>query len=118
MTTMSVPGTRPETLPLVQVTSPQRRSSACRAHTSAFISSTAAVVLKVMSLPRSCSGVVLWSLRGLVGDLVELVQGSGAAAAEVVVEFGVDRVQLVVGVGAGLVREVGGPFDLAHRLGG
>src|SRR5690606_31655472 len=69
-------------------------------------------------LPRSCSGVVLWSLRGLVGDLVELVQGSGAAAAEVVVEFGVDRVQLVVGVGAGLVREVGGPFDLAHRLGG
>src|ERR671923_721655 len=96
----SASGTRADTLPLVQATSPFETSSACSAQTSRRIAWASAM----RDLPRA-------QVAQPVHDVV-------AAAAEVVVQALVVLIQRVVGVGAACVRHERRAHDAAHRRGG
>src|SRR4051794_16626159 len=100
MTMSSSPGTRAERFPLVHATSSLRGSSAWRAHTSWRRAATASV-----------------TDRRLLADPPQRVHDVVAAAAEVVVQRDVVRVELVVDGRAVLVGLVDVATDLAHRLG-
>src|SRR5690606_23174458 len=107
-------------LPLVQVTRFHRGSSAWRAHTSSRVRAAASAasggsVVLMVSFSGSASlrsvlcgrlpGPVLRGRRGsagggrLVAQRAQPVQRRAAAPAEVVVQFGVDPVEPVVGGG-------------------
>src|SRR3954447_509167 len=98
MTIRSSPGTRAEMLPLVQATSPLRGSSWWSSASSARRAATAS------------------AMDGLLGaDAAQLVHDVVAAAAEVVVQADVARVELVVDVGPRGVGLVGVAPLVPHR---